>query len=505
MPISQLLIKHPYVTGIVGSLLISVFLINSNPLFNTDGVLYLRAAQAFTTGGIDAAIELYPRPFYSILIGLIHQASGLNLIHAAYLLNTLLLAGLVCAFISLAGLFSDKERIHLLAALTIIIFAGLNEHRHYIIRDFGYWAFSLAAIGCFLRHYLNLQVSFFIGWLGCTSIAALFRPEASILLLLPLCRLADLSFTDKQLGRYYSQVMMVAIILPLLLWVIDLVLQANLYVSLLDTINGELQSFRQAQPGSFAEAADRFAGQVLNRFSERYAQPALMMALMYIFFAKFFELLGLAYLIAIGTALFLSRRYQLIPRNILLPYLFAVILLTLPVLDFLANSQFLQARYTMLIVLVCMLMIPSMLDVLYEKYRNRFASGWQKWGLVLLMLYTFFDGLVSFGHSKRYLLEGVDWLQSNASAGASLYSNNAQIAYMSGLEVNWKDSRDFQYAGFVTSVNDYDYWAVKINKNDRLLQFFMRQRVTQLEKLVQFSNGRGDQLVIYKTRSVTEH
>ncbi len=121
------------------------------------------------------------------------------------------------------------------------------------------------------------------------------------------------------------------------------------------------------------------------------------------------------------------------------------------------------------------------------------------------MLYTFFDGLVSFGHSKRYLLEVVDWLQASASAGAILYSNNAQIAYMSGLEVNWKDSRDFQYAGFVTSVNDYDYWAVKINKNDRLLQFLMRQRANQLEKLAQFSNGRGDQLVIYKTRSVTEH
>lgn len=502
---SQLFIKHPYTIGIISSLLISILLINLNPLFNTDAVLYLRAAEAFNIGGLDAAIELYPRPFYSMLIGLIQQVSGCTIINAAYWLNTLLFTILISAFVATAGIFTDKKNIYLIAILTIIPFAGINEYRHYIIRDVGYWAFALVAISCFFRHYLNLRISFFFGWVAATVIATLFRPEAIILLLLPLCRLVDIGNTNQQLKRYYSQILGGGLCLLLIIVAADLTLQTHIYTGIIEVINRELQTFHEIQSERFIETSNRVANQILNRFSAEYAQPVLMTGLLYIFFAKLFGLLGPVYLVATGIAIFLARRLTIIPRTILFPYLFSIILVTLPVLTFLANRQFLQARYTMLIALTLILIIPALLNILHEKYHSHFCNVWKKLGLVILLLYVFIDSLVSFGHSKNYMLEGISWLQTNASKNDSIYSNNAQLVYLSGLKTNWKDSREFQYSGVINPASRYSFWAVKINRKNQALQSVMQHKSKQLTKVASFANERGDKLVIYQPKVVRKH
>ncbi len=502
---SQLFIKHPYTIGIISSLLISILLINLNPFFNPDAVLYLRAAEAFNIGGLDAAIELYPRPFYSILIGFIQQISGCNIINAAYWLNTALLTLLISAFVATAGIFTDKKHVYLIAVCIIIPFAEINEYRHLIIRDFGCWAFSLIAINCFLRHYLNLRIKFLFGWVAATIVASLFRPEAIILLLLPLCRVADLSNPNQLLKRYYSQILGVGLCLLLIILAADLTLQTHIYTGILEVINRELQTFHEVQSERFIETSNHFAEQILNRYSAEYAQPVLMTGLLYIFFAKLFGLLGPIYLVAIFMAILLTRKLQIIPRNILYPYLFSLILLTLPVLTFLANRQFLQARYTMLIALMLLLILPAMLNILYEKHPNYFCNVWKKLGLIILLLYVFIDSLVSFGHSKNYMLEGINWLQANASKNDSIYSNNAQLAYLSGLNTDWKDSREFQYSGVITSTSRYSFWAVKINRKNQALQAVMQHKLKHLTKVASFANERGDKLVIYKPKVVIEH
>jgi len=498
--ISQRLVDHPFVVGVVFSLLLSTLLTSLNPLFNNDGVLYLRAAEAFSSKGIDAAVQLYPRPFYSVLIGFVHQLTGLDFILSAHLLNTVLLAGLVCSFTMVAGEFSEKKRIYLLAVLTLITFAGLNQYRHYIIRDFGYWTFSLAAIGCFLKHYRNLNWLFFAGWISCTALATLFRPEAVVLFLLPLCRLLDYRLPERCLMIYYRQVITVAIFVLALMWIVGGALSVNLYQELFNAVSSELEFFGHVQGGRFAEATKLFGEQVLNRFSDEYARPALAAGLGYIFFAKFFNLLGAVNLTVLLCAVIIARRSRLVPRAIIVPYVFAITLVAIPVFMFLANRQFLQGRYIMLIALLCLFLVPPFLDLLYTRFWNKNIKGWQKIGGVTLLLYLFLDSLVSFGYSKHYMLEGISWMQSNIASDSSVYSNSGQLIYMTKLNTQWPESMSFQSTGMANPGRDYNIWAVKLNKNDEQLRAYLQQRTPPLVELASFFNKRGDQLAVYESQ-----
>ena len=177
--------------AVAASLLLSVYAGITVSIPNDDAFVYVRTAEIFQRQGIGAAFDHFAWAGYSVLIGLT-AAAGLELITAAYLLNGLFYAILTYAFVSICREFSEDRRLLAFAVLTILLFPEINEYRFQILRDSGFWAFSLLGVWWLIRYGAEGSWKFCLYFCGAMLLAAIFRPEAILYLLLaPLCLLFD--------------------------------------------------------------------------------------------------------------------------------------------------------------------------------------------------------------------------------------------------------------------------------------------------------------------------
>ena len=133
------------------SILISAWLIHNDPLINRDGITYLRTAEAYLNHGLIAAIQLFDRPFLSVISGELHRATSLSLAISAQLVVTSLYVTLCLAFVSTIGLLGGDRRTQIIAALIVLSHPVINGYRSDIMRDPGYWAMGVLAFRQLLR------------------------------------------------------------------------------------------------------------------------------------------------------------------------------------------------------------------------------------------------------------------------------------------------------------------------------------------------------------------
>ena len=169
------------------SLIFTILAIVTDDVLNVDGVLYVEMAEAFITHGLAGTANLYNWPFYSILAAFISQITGLSSLYSFYALNILLFILVTDACLCLTST-RIKNSIQLtIAAIIILCLFSLNEYRDFIIRDIGYWAFSLYAVYHFIAYLKTYKTQHLLLWQITIVIAILFRVEGLILLaLLPL-------------------------------------------------------------------------------------------------------------------------------------------------------------------------------------------------------------------------------------------------------------------------------------------------------------------------------
>ena len=157
------------------SLIISLVFIAFDPIVNPDAVTYLLSAEKYLEGGLAAAMAIHDWPFYAALIATTHQLTGLGLLHAAWLLNSIFLALLPLAIVQLCSNAGGTLRAQYFSAALVLLLPAVNDHRADLIRDLGYWCmmlWALAGLASYLRHgggILSWQ------WLIAALAATLFR------------------------------------------------------------------------------------------------------------------------------------------------------------------------------------------------------------------------------------------------------------------------------------------------------------------------------------------
>ena len=173
----------PYWVAALGSLLLSGWYFHLEEVVNKDGVLYLLAAQ----GDEASATTLGRWIFYSRLIQAMAWITGLEAESAALAVNALLDLLLVLAFVRLVEELGAGRRALLVAAVAVLVLPYLNDNRAQVIRDHGYWAFTLVALVCYLRLFRRFSWGWLLGWYGAMGLATLFRVEgAAFVALMPL-------------------------------------------------------------------------------------------------------------------------------------------------------------------------------------------------------------------------------------------------------------------------------------------------------------------------------
>ncbi|HSF47794.1 MAG TPA: glycosyltransferase family 39 protein [Burkholderiales bacterium] len=487
-------------TAVVLSLSLSALALVRDPVINTDGILYLRAAAAFRDGGWGAAWALYPWPFYSALIAAAHRVTGLSLEHSAHLLNALFYAISTCAFVTLVRhLGGPRIALLVFASLAILIHPELNDYRSFVIRDAGYWAFYLVSILFLFRFAQSERLSDAVYWGAVMTLAMLFRIEASVFLLfLPLALLFTRGKPFARRARLYlkANTALIALLVIGLLW--HLWSPARTQVGrLLDPLIFLQQAAEQLSTG-LAARAEVLEKALLNQYSSSYALTAVIVVMLTIIIAKTLEVLSIVYALLASH----SMIRRLIPDAARAIGLWLIGLNLAVLTTFVIVRLFLQGRFVVPLALVFMLAVPFSLAALYDRWRGRDAKQ-RRWlfpAVCLALTLLAGDALFSFGPSKQYVKDAGLWLKQNTPPEGKVYSDSPVVAYYAdnpGTDwlqpFSWEKTLDVIESG---EHRAYRYLAIAVGRKNSDRVSLLSERLKRAP-VARFTNERGDQVLIF--------
>lgn len=424
--------------AVAASLLLSAYAGFTVPVPNDDAFVYIRTAQIFQQNGIAAAFDHFAWAGYSVLIGLT-AAAGLELFTAAYLLNGLFFAILTYAFISICREFSQDRILLALAALTILLFPEINEYRFQLLRDAGFWAFVMLGMWWLIRYGAEGAWKHCLYYCGALLLAAIFRPEAVLYLLVaPLCLLFDRRHerAKRYLLCFRAQGVAVAALLPCFL--AGLAFNLNLFqqaAALASAYAPFLQSLFDPGGQETVAMAETIFGEHAATYSARYLPFFLLAGLMVILAAELLYAVGMPFSLILIWGCW--KKWLLPNRDTALPVIAFALVNLLVVLAFLLVTRYLTSRYAMVFSLGLALAVPFTARGMLARMApgTRLAAGIRLAPglLVLFFVFSAVDSYYSFGRSKSYVRDAVEWLDVNRGETAQLLTNNRAVAYHSGM------------------------------------------------------------------------
>jgi hypothetical protein len=419
----------------IASLLLSAWLVAIDPLINTDAIIYLRTAEAYLTEGISASFALFDRPTLPIAIALVHQISGLSLESTGLLLTSLAYLLLCTSFVAISKQLGGNQRVQFFALLIILFHPIINNYRSSI------------------KHQIK--------WLFYTSLALLFRFEAILFL-----ALAPFGLLFSMHQRLNSKVKAIThLLLPAITLTALVLLTFKYWYGLplkeifphIALYADELLSFQQ----HFEQVAES-TGKALLKLSATedaiYASAAGLVGLLVLNICR-------ATMIPFVLILFAGRWQALLlpikrsEHKLILAY---ILISFLYLLVFTLANQFMLERYCTLLVILCLIYVPFILDHYWEKtslQRRPLIRGL----IVTLLVLITMDSVHNMDYKKEYILEASRWLKQHTPPNATLLSNNKHIAYFSNREVNWTLAQNQKLEKILVNGiwKNYEYLAIK--------------------------------------------
>jgi hypothetical protein len=491
-----------YSLAAVASILLSIWAAAKTSVINPDAICYLYSAAAMEKG-LTIATHLCEQskwPFYSILIFGLSKLTSLSFTSAAFCLNGFFSLISVLTFIAIVNQLTNHPRIIALSACVILLAHTFNGLRVEIIRDHGFWAFYLLSVFFILQVFKkNNSFCYALLWSISLSIATLFRIEGAVfLLLLPFILFFDTRQTILLRIKTFLQLYLLTVLatIALLLWIIFHPTQTlgrlpEIQFQLTHGITELLQAFRHT--------TNALENSVLNAYSARDANLITIGMLMCWYIFNVVSNVSFIYAILIIYAWWkklanFTHEKQLIVWG----YIVINILITG---IFLIENGFLAARYLIALSFILMLWVPFALENLIQQWPKH------KWPLLLAVLLIIIygaGGIFDFGHSKKYIREGGDWLASHATVNQKIYSNDYQLLYYSNQlgDKIFSEGRQFQNLNSIANGKwqQYDYIALRVSQDE--LKKLPILREINLTPVAIFQNDRNDQVIIYKNRRV---
>lgn len=499
--------KIRFLTAVI-SFLLSVFAIYSDDLINSDGILYIETAEAFLQGGLAESVNLYDWPLFSICIAFVHQLTYLPLELSAYAINILFFVLLTDSLVLVCKKILANQQHLLIAVLIILCFITLNDYRSYVIRDIGYWCFSLLSLYRFIQfvELPNFKNATF--WQLVAIAATLFRIEGIILLLtLPLY----VVFTSP-LKMAFKQLIKLNYLL-----IISIVIGSIVSISL----SGVTVSFGKISnvltyinPDNFLDTFSAktsiIENQILNKYSADYSTLILSSGLLVMLFYKLTKAISVGYL-----GLFVISFYQqkFIPpghyRNLLVYFL----LLNIGILVvFMFNQFFVSKRYAIVALLsLLLLLIPRLCQFVQQSWQQK-DRFWIT--IIILVLLVNFVAGITKSNSKRYVKNTAIWASQNLPVQSKVLTDDEYIHYYyrkHQLENNLTrfhigsynhPTNYYNFNHIVSRYQQYDYLIlVEKRKNTSLKKM---KSGMQLKRIFSQKNARGDKASVYQVVSTQE-
>ncbi len=472
------------------SLLLSAWLIYIDPLVNRDGILYLRAADAYLSDGVGAAFALFDRPLLPLAFGLLHQMTGIPLLTAAQLLISAIYAGLSVSFLHAVKTLGGNRQIQLIAVLIILTHPIINDYRSSIMRDPGYWMFCLLAMVELLHYSRNPTMVSGLRWLAYMGMAFLFRFEGTLLALLtPLALLWTMDVPFLRRLRYVAQLQLpVAVVSVLVLIAVGISPEETLLPHINNYANNLLY---------FSDVIDdialRVGPELLRGSAVEDSRTAVFGGLTAIFLRNLLLAMtaALAIVLVIGWWRGWLGRVPHDARAIINTHIAAC---TVYLLVFTFTNQFMLERYISQIVVFLLLYVSFAAQGLWSEPRFRLPIRGMVSILAVLMIG---DVLHNNDYRKSYLADATHWLREHTSANATLLASDKHIAYFSERRVNWDIPQNLS----INEVLDQHLWqqhqflALSVN-HEALDQLQKLYAYPELKVLESFTNDRLDTVIL---------
>lgn len=484
----------------VVSLLLSAWYLHLDNVINNDGVLYLRVAELIANGAWSAAFDLFQWPFYPALIAGIGHVTGLGLENAAHALDAVFGALIVVAFIEAVQILGADRRTVILAAMTILLYPGLNQYRSFVIRDFGYLAFYLIGLALLFR---DLKApDWRARFAGASSflISGLFRIEGMVLFLaLPLLSLAlRARRTPAEKLRYSA--LFGGVVLALLLsswWLAGAPRDVTGSERLIALIG---DGWTRLASG-WSERITSLQSHVLPKYAADHATLILGASMLTILLAEVIGRVTVVYAFLAGHAWFRKLIFPLAGARALWLGLMAVHVAIL--IAVLLTMFFLTGRFPLALSLTVLLAVPFGLADLYQRWRERrglpLRKNWVFPAVCVLLLLTVLPGLTAATH-KGHLREAGMWLRENAPAGSSVFGNDIVLLHYSRKEV-FERARQYDWQATETLVRsgrwrNFDYLAIAVTRRESGKRAWLLNSMKETPVKV-FHNQRGDEVFVF--------
>ena len=499
----------PVQAAFVGSLLLSLAAILTNPTLNRDGILYVETAHNFLQGGFDAARRTFQWPFFPILMALVSKITGIGLEKTGHLLNALFMAG-TCAIL-VASVQRRVPEATWPICLVVLALPGPNYYRNELLREYGCWFFMMLSFWLALRWSENPRWGSALIVQLALAISTLFRPEALVFFAaFVMWQLFEAPKESKL--RRVLMIVGVPLVVALLMFVLI----------------GILRGLVRVSPEGWSGYVMWHLGQVawhLNPIQERLnhiidlLNPATKQAL---FNVKAQALAGALFILAkdgAGTILFLGS-LAIIPLKFIkqlslfiIPFLYLfhgghlrsvlsraplfawaflahLIVLSAYVIDW----QFLSGRY----IAVLSLLAAPFIGFGFWELSKRFP----RWKHVMLLLsfVIMFNNAVSFRQGQPYFIRAGEWLAKNSSENSRIYVESPRTAYYAG----WRQSlvsdplnRPDKTGGM--PMDNYDFIVLEVSHSDTEIEPWLTRN--KLRVLQRFENSRKDSVIIATNES----
>jgi hypothetical protein len=499
-PATSLFREHRSLWGLalLASLILSVWCVFADPVVNNDGILYLRVAQALRAGELHQALELHHWPFYPALIAAVSSVSSLPVEPAAHVINAVLVALLIWAFLAAALELGADGTTLWLALVVVLLFPGINKFRSFIVRDTGYLAAYFWWL-VFLVRYWKEQKGFAApGLWCCAALTLLFRVEGVVWLLLTPALMAW------RIGRLRHWRASAAIGLM----VLGAIAALGWWLARTNAV-----FWKQGTVGAMTELWADFGEQlqyrllaiseeILGTFSQRYAWWVLILTLLVVVISETLRRLtlvhaGLAWFGYAKGHAFPYREFRGVWIALLVSQLLVLLLFTF-------LRLFLVDRYTVALGLTIALSVPFALTAL--KNQRTYAQGGRISRLaypaaLALVLLVGIEAL-DVRTDKRFLRDAGRWIAAHTAPETRIYANNRALAWYSGRDA-FRPGARYDYAETLELIrlrghHRYDLLALVVGRAPH--EEARLRALLGLEPVRVFANPRGDKALVFEIR-----
>jgi hypothetical protein len=489
--------KPVYILTFLSSLVISAYIYWQNGIINYDGILYIDVAKSFLEGGVSAAYTTFNWPLYGILIGITHKLTSLSYETSAHLLNALLVAITCTSFVAVYKEIDQKGTRAWFAALLILSLPVLNDYRELIIRNFGYWAFSLLALLYFLKFSRRPTLGTSALWQSAAIVATAFRIEGVALFIAPALfyLLKPARLADKIRAIFASSYLFAVI---------------AVVASLLIVVSG-------------IWSRDRSESTLKLWLS--YMSPASMIEGIHAESMKLHEQLEYlsstdeaALVLSIGL---LSLAITKVATNAVLPYLFVsaygakkhwlrftetnrivtlfFILASLSILAILASRYFLSSRYTVTAVLFLSLITFQYVDIAFQKLAAMQNRRWYLIGSAAILV-IFLDGVISLQSPKVIIRSGAQWALENLDQSRPWLCNEVRLEFYTNGNCKTLSPESLSERLVLDQADgDREYLILWLRRKDQATIQFVESN-PHLRLINERKNKKGDRVAIFETK-----